>query len=58
MTDIVGKDIVGTWRLVKTLARNDAGEAARFSTWERKRECSSDSMKETMHTQIAGSRRW
>ncbi len=27
MKDIVGaKDIVGTWRLVKTLARNDASE--------------------------------
>src|SRR5437762_11707008 len=26
MESIVGKDIVGTWRLIKTSARNDAGE--------------------------------
>src|ERR1043166_3447367 len=26
MKSIVGKDIIGTWRLIKTSARNDAGE--------------------------------
>lgn len=35
-----------------------AGEAARFSTWDRNSECSSDSMKESTQTQIAGKSRW